>query len=189
MKQIAFALTIIMLIASCNDFHNYHLIKIDSSLNQNLNKVDTLNIKVQDANKILKLIKDFSTWEFNDSRKTLMEQGSELKYQVSEIKKLGNTLKYTVKIPDIEGTMIVSCIPNRGELMSNFIGDPEIAKFYYNQNKLEKKWGKCNATDFGEQCETYEDMEEQPLKTYFKISILNQGNTSFFTFIRNIMPK
>ncbi len=138
---------------------------------------------------ILKFIANFSEREFRDMRKELVEQGAEHQYQISEIKKLGSTLKYDVVIPGIDGKMEYTCNPQKGELTINMVGDKDVAQMHFQQNKVGLNWENCNKTDVAEQCETYQDMQEYPLKTHFTVSLVNQAGGAIFTFNRKILPK
>lgn len=138
---------------------------------------------------VLAYIRKFTEWDFRESRKQLIEDSREQQYRISAIKKVGGTLKYDVVIPGIEVKMDYTCIPDRGELSIIMFGDKDVAQMHFQQNKVGLTWENCNKTDVAEQCETYQDMQEEPLKTHFTISLVNHRNVAIFTLHRQILPK
>lgn len=150
------------------------------------------NSKIKDStNKdILKIIHDYSELEFRNSRREIVEQGTEHKYQVSEIRDLGNTLKYDVVVPGIEGKTEYACNPQKGEIIMIMVGDNDITRMYFNQAKMGLKSANCNKTDVGEQCESYQNMTSYPIKTHFIVSLVSQdSSTSIYLFKRTLLPR
>jgi len=149
---------------------------------------------LKDIKDLHKFIKNFSEKDFIESRKQLIAEGKEFDYKISEIKHLGNILKYDVVIPGIDGKMEYTCNPERGEFEQIMIGDKDIATMYFNQYKVGLYNANCNKTDIGEQCEADKDWgKEYSLTTHFITSITNtitdSGEVTTFLFKRQIMPK
>jgi hypothetical protein len=195
MMRIFFLLSILSIIISCNnepDSANKNKLTADTNGNvNNLSKTDSSQsiLNHTDTTDIYKFIANFCETDFRESRKQLIAEGKEHDYEISEIRKLGNILKYDVVIPGIEGKMEYSCNPEQGDLLIIMAGDKDVAQMYYEQNKVGLKWDNCNKTEAGEQCETYQDMKSYPLKTRFTASIVNHSSEAMYTFRRVIMPK
>ena len=197
MNKFIFVISVVVIMFACNNIQSTRAlndtttIKMGTPIINPPVNVDTSNVtnRKQYPDDILKLIANFSEAEFRDSRKELVKQGAEYNYKISEIKKLGNVLKYDVVIPGIEGKMEYTCNPKRGDFTIIMVGDKEVAQMQYNQNKVGLKWDNCNTSENGEQCDTYIDMDLYPLKTHFSVSIVNYQTGATFIFHRVIMPK
>ena len=196
MKRVSFLIFFISSIVACNNTQTSqstndttHLKKSELKVEDNTASAKTLQADHNNKDSVLKLISDFSESEFRDSRKQPIAEGKEHQYQVSDIVKLGNTLKYDVVIPGIDGKTEYTCNPEHGEIIIIMIGDKDVALMYYNQVKVGLKLPNCNKTDSGEQCESYQDMTDYPIKTHFTISLINQDDIAIYTLKRVLMPK
>lgn len=204
MKHLIFIITFSIVFTACNNSETSKKVTTDTNITDTPTSTHTVEAKINNQppidtsikeptkkspEDILKFIANFSEREFRDMRKELIEQGAEHQYQISPIKKLGSILKYDVVIPGIEGKMEYTCNPQRGELTIIMVGDKDVAQMHFQQNKVGLNWENCNTTDVAEQCDTYQDWQEYPLKTHFTVSLVNQGSIAVFTFHRQIIPK
>ncbi len=175
-KICGFSFLVFSILFSCNNS--------DLPINRNVEISYNDSIK-----KLNDFISNFCLEEFNESRKQIVEEGKEHGYKVSEIRKVGKVLKYEIVIPTIEGKTEYFLDPQKNEFQIIVVGDKDIAKMYYQQSKISKKWSVCNNSGNDEQCETTEDWKSRPIQSHFVISLVNHENISIYTFRRVISLK
>lgn len=187
MKKIFFGVILLFVMQSCvnpeksND--NQNPIKVPQETKSK--KFDIPDEKHQ----ILDFIAKFIKKDYDNSRDELVAQGKEFDYNISEIKQFGNTFKYTLEIPDVEGYQEYTCVPTMGENMVVVSGDKGMVKLYYDQLKLSKKWDDVRQIKNGESLEFTEILSSKPIQSHIIVTFIEYENESIFTMRRKLIPK
>lgn len=144
---------------------------------------------VDSSQKLLNFIAEFVEKDFLIAHQQLIDQGKEYNYQFTEIQHLGDMVKYSFEIPDVEGYQEYSCVPNQGETKTLISGDHDVAKLYFDGLELSKKWDRNDKTSNGRVLEIREDWKDHPIVTHMLVTYLIRENESILMIDRKLIPK
>lgn len=187
-RTLFFLLLLAILMTSCEKREGNRYL-VDSGDFTEKTKEPTPSPSTKNSSKeILLFIKEFVEKDFYGTHQELVDQGKEYGYQFSEIQHLGNMIKYSFEIPDVEGYQEYSCIPNKGETTTLISGDHQVVKLYFDGLELSKKWDRRNSTESGHVLEIREEWKDYPITTHILATYLLGESESTLIIRRKLVP-